>query len=142
MTDDSPHFVALAELRRLGWSVAVHNDYSLRGERMTFWLFTRSDADGGTRGRFVKGEGTTDRQALEAALEAARRDADLGPPDDDVLRATVAAFASRTNRRLAATVPTGSPLRWQDVDEAEKRGQIDDMRAAIFALRATEGATE
>lgn len=38
-------------LRSEGWSVAVHNDYRLAGERMTFWLFTHPD------GRWIKGEG-------------------------------------------------------------------------------------
>jgi len=38
--------------------VAVHNDYRLNGEAMTFWLLTHPD------GRWVKGEGKTDAEAL------------------------------------------------------------------------------
>lgn len=53
--------VPLETLRSYGWSVAVHNDYRLHGERFTFWLFTR-----GTR--CVKGEGRSDAEALKAAL--------------------------------------------------------------------------
>lgn len=57
----------LAALRQVGWSVAVHNDYRLNGEPMTFWLLTHPS------GRWVKGEGNTDEMALaictnEAAL--------------------------------------------------------------------------
>jgi hypothetical protein len=57
----------LTEMRRAGWSVAVHNDYLLGGVPHTFWLFTHPD------GRYVKGEGTSDEQAIgwavgEAAL--------------------------------------------------------------------------
>lgn len=46
------------ELRALGWMVAVHNDYRLRGLPHTFWLFTKE-------GQAVKGEGRTDREALD-----------------------------------------------------------------------------
>jgi hypothetical protein len=56
----------LETLRERGWSVAVHNDYRLNGERFTFWLLTRGD-------RCVKGEGRTDAEAFEqiaAALAA------------------------------------------------------------------------
>lgn len=53
----------LARMRAAGWCVAVHNDYRLHGESFTFWGFTRD-------GRFVKGEGRTDEEALRAALEA------------------------------------------------------------------------
>ena len=49
--------------------MAVHNDYKLNGLPMTFWLFTHPN------GRWVKGEGLTDEQALAIclgnALEAA-----------------------------------------------------------------------
>jgi hypothetical protein len=47
------------DLRREGWTVAVHNDYVLDGEPMTFWLFTHPPS-----GRFIKGEGRTDAEAL------------------------------------------------------------------------------
>lgn len=57
---------ALATLRENGWMVGVHNDYRLNGEAHTFWLFTHSD------GRWVKGEGRTDAEALGQAAAAAR----------------------------------------------------------------------
>ena len=57
----------LSELRGAGWSVAVHNDYMLGGARYTFWLWTHPC------GRFIKGEGTTDAEAIGICREAARR---------------------------------------------------------------------
>jgi hypothetical protein len=47
------------DIRALGWSVAVHNDYRIDGQSHTFWLFTKG-------GRAVKGEGRTDADALNA----------------------------------------------------------------------------
>lgn len=52
----------LRRLRALGWSVAVHNDYKTNGTSMTFWLFTHPT------GRFIKGEGYTDEDALDECL--------------------------------------------------------------------------
>lgn len=46
------------DIRTLGWSVAVHNDYRVNGKPFTFWLFTKGD-------RCVKGEGPTDAIALD-----------------------------------------------------------------------------
>ncbi len=46
------------DLRAMGLSVAVHNDYRLNGQPHTFWLFT--DASGMS----YKGEGKTDAEAL------------------------------------------------------------------------------
>lgn len=46
------------DLRAAGWSVAVHNDYKQNGQTYTFWLVTHPD------GRYLKGEGTTDAEAL------------------------------------------------------------------------------
>lgn len=46
------------DLRATGWTVAVHNDYRLKGKAHTFWLLTKGD-------RFVKGEGRTDGEALD-----------------------------------------------------------------------------
>lgn len=71
MTSEHPgHSMAeiiLANLRRTGWTVAVHNDFRLNGKPHTFWLFTHE----ATR-KYAKGEGTTDQEALEeAAHEAA-----------------------------------------------------------------------
>lgn len=45
-------------LRSNGWMVAVHNDYRLNGQLMTFWLFTHPN------GRWIKGEGVSDADAL------------------------------------------------------------------------------
>lgn len=55
----------LAQLRNDGWAVAVHNDYRLHGERKTFWLFTHPN------GRWIKGEGATDAEAIAAASRSA-----------------------------------------------------------------------
>lgn len=57
---------ALFELRAAGWRVAVHNDYRVNGRDMTFWLFTHPAS-----GRFVKGEGETDADALRVVLRQA-----------------------------------------------------------------------
>lgn len=51
------------DIRAKGWAVAVHNDYRLRGENHTFWLFTKGE-------RCVKGEGKTDAEALNAVRAA------------------------------------------------------------------------
>lgn len=51
----------LKRLRKTGWMVAVHNDYRLNGEFMTFWLLTHPD------GTWIKGEGKTDKSALAQA---------------------------------------------------------------------------
>lgn len=48
------------DLRALGLTVAVHNDYRLRGKAHTFWLFTDDDD------LAYKGEGLTDAEALNA----------------------------------------------------------------------------
>ena len=54
------------DIRKAGWSVAVHNDYRLKGEFHTFWLFTKPiewfqnlDIQAS-----VKGEGRSDAEAL------------------------------------------------------------------------------
>ena len=52
----------LEALRDRGWMVAVHNDYRLSGKLMTFWLFTHPS------GRWIKGEGETDAEALLQCL--------------------------------------------------------------------------
>jgi hypothetical protein len=66
--DFYPFHNTLSDLREKGWRVAVHNDYRLNGQDMTFWLMTHPD------GRYLKGEGTTD---LEALLHIERQ---LSPP--------------------------------------------------------------
>jgi hypothetical protein len=50
-------FDVLARIRRMGYVVAVHNDYRQDGALRTFWLFTRN-------GLAVKGEGVSDEEAL------------------------------------------------------------------------------
>lgn len=55
----------LNDLRDAGWSVAAHNDYRLNGESFTFWLLTHPN------GRWLKGEGRTDGEALDAVRIAA-----------------------------------------------------------------------
>lgn len=52
----------LGGIRDAGWSVAVHNDYRQNGEARTFWLFTHSS------GKWRKGEGRTDNEAIAAML--------------------------------------------------------------------------
>lgn len=76
---DGPHDIALYtsprldrettadDLRALGWTVAVHNDYRLNGLKFTFWLFTKD-------GRAVKGEGRTDAEALKAVADSIMRE--------------------------------------------------------------------
>lgn len=54
------------DLREAGWVVAVHNDYRLNGESHTFWLFTK-------QGRAIKGEGRSDREALNNCRRAAAK---------------------------------------------------------------------
>lgn len=59
------------DLRAAGWSVAVHNDYLLNGERWTFWGFSKGR-------EWVRGEGRTDKEALDqvrAELKRRRREA-------------------------------------------------------------------
>jgi hypothetical protein len=63
------------DIRALGWTVAVHNDYRLNGEPHTFWLFTKPNptfTPGNPFGGYdccVKGEGKTDAEALNAVRE-------------------------------------------------------------------------
>lgn len=51
------------DIRQLGWTVAVHNDYRSYGKSHTFWLFTKD-------GRAVKGEGRNDAAALDCVRVA------------------------------------------------------------------------
>lgn len=53
------------DIRALGWSVAVHNDYRQNGKSYTFWLFTKD-------GRAIKGEGRSDATALMAVRKQLR----------------------------------------------------------------------
>lgn len=54
------------DIRALGWAVAVHNDYRLNGVPHTFWLFTKGNLS-------VRGEGRTDRAALDQVRAEIRR---------------------------------------------------------------------
>jgi hypothetical protein len=63
----------LARIRKAGWKVAIHNDYSLNGKNHTFWLFTHKS------GIWAKGEGRSDRKALaEAERQIKSRSVELG----------------------------------------------------------------
>lgn len=59
------------DLRAAGLTVAVHNDYTLNGERMTFWLMTyplppeKVEFRSGVKTIAFKGEGKTDQEALD-----------------------------------------------------------------------------
>jgi len=53
------------DLRALGWSVAIHNDYRQDGKFHTFWLLTKG-------GQCVKGEGESDAEALNQIRVAIR----------------------------------------------------------------------
>lgn len=53
------------DIRALGWSVAVHNDYKLGGVPHTFWLFTKGS-------QCVKGEGRSDADALNQVRKSLR----------------------------------------------------------------------
>ncbi len=76
---EAAHYLTsiLEGLRSRGWMVAIHNDYRLKGKNHTFWLFTK-DGDSmfpssngkTTAGKFLKGEGLSDLEALKACLLA------------------------------------------------------------------------
>lgn len=51
------------DLRKQGWTVAVHNDYRQDGISHTFWLFTNGD-------RAIRGEGKSDAEALNNIRDA------------------------------------------------------------------------
>lgn len=60
----------LSDMRRDGWSVVVHNDYKLHGERHTFWALAKGP-------HMVKGEGPSDQHAFDeirAAVFSTPRD--------------------------------------------------------------------
>ena len=72
-------FELLGDLRRAGWRVAVHNDYSYKGTVFTFWLFTHAT------GVFSRGEGSTDLEALRQVIsEIKRRSLTFGELKTDV----------------------------------------------------------
>jgi hypothetical protein len=65
---DWPLEEQLEWMRDRGWTVAVHNDYKLKGVAMTFWLFTHAE-----KGVFVKGEGMTDERAIYQCILGVER---------------------------------------------------------------------
>ncbi len=60
----------LGRLRSLGWTLRLHEDVRREGRRMTAYLWTHSD------GRWLAGEGETDRAALLQILDAATDELD------------------------------------------------------------------
>ena len=59
--NDTPY-----DIRKAGYSVAVHNDYKMHNIDCTFWLFTKMIGD---KLIAVKGEGITDIIALDQIRE-------------------------------------------------------------------------
>ena len=59
----------LEQIRGEGWSVAVHNDYRQGGKQFTFWLFTHWQSH-----KYLKGEGLTDREALQQVWNEIERE--------------------------------------------------------------------
>lgn len=64
----------LKQFRSAGWSVAVHNDHRIGGVPHTFWLLTHPS------GKWVRGEGRTDHDALVQCRVAALQHALRDPP--------------------------------------------------------------
>jgi len=60
------------DIRAQGWTVCIHNDYRLNGKPHTFWGFTKGD-------RFLKGEGTTDTEALNQVRHQLPTQVELEP---------------------------------------------------------------
>lgn len=55
------------DLRKLGWFVGIHNDYAVKGVPFTYWSLNHPAS-----GRFLKGEGRTDAEALDQIREQLR----------------------------------------------------------------------
>lgn len=92
MDDACPRWRSVDDARKAGWQVAVHNDYRLRGQQHTFWLFTHPC------GLFAKGEGTSDADAIAAAYDDAQQRMACraeGIEDRRALRAEVHALGLR-----------------------------------------------
>lgn len=119
----------IARLRNDGWCVAVHNDYRLRGSRMTFWLWTHPN------GRWIKGEGITDQEALEIAVLAASTSADLIASLNTEVEGLRAALTFYRDGWDFKTHKKRSGLEWFPKEEL-----LDDCgniaRAALSALEA------
>lgn len=65
----------LGRMRASGWMVAAHNDYRQNGQVQMFWLLTREVYG---RTSCVRGEGASDRLALEQCSLAAKK---MGAPN-------------------------------------------------------------
>lgn len=97
--------------------VAVHNDYMQGGQAYTFWLLTRED------GRWIKGEGRTDSEALVNAVvladveEQGKRAG--SKPEDPRINHLVRYVVTSRNGRPALPDPDFVPIsrhtlmRWQ-----------------------------
>lgn len=105
----------LTKIRSAGWSVAIHNDYRQNGNQHTFWLFTN------VNGRWVKGEGRTDREALECVAR------ELAAKESSEQHRTPPAFPSleqlREQAEASAAVETFS-------GDGEHRGPFSGAQSA------------
>lgn len=124
-------------LREAGWSVAVHNDYRLNGEAHTFWLWTHPD------GRWIKGEGRTDEDALSqcAALIRPAPVASGGQhssatdfPPEDVLACVPVADA------VALSASDRACYEYPGIDQTKERAAF--VAGAMASAPAAETAGE
>lgn len=118
-------------MRADGWTVAVHNDYRLNGEFHTFWLWTHAAS-----GRFVKGEGKSDAEALAACVEAVLLTAAPQPPspgqgDETLIRELEAELHDR--RRGTSTRPDLNAKRIAEIE-----AELAELRAAPPSSGETE----
>jgi hypothetical protein len=120
--------MALSEMRAKGWTVAVHNDYRLNGQPMTFWLFTHEASE-----RFVKGEGPTDWAAVKQALSAARRLLDAPPGVGERMREAMAAALTELENYLGDCADYEAP---EGMDHL--RATIEQVREALAAPAPAE----
>lgn len=118
----------LARLRGEGWSVAVHNDfYRLNGEAHTFWLLIHPS------GRWAKGEGRTDDEALAAVSRSA-----LTQPEGIAARDAVIEATHRHKKRGTTYTLIGygrmQAERWEIVHElpSEPIQPADMAEVAIY----------
>lgn len=57
------------DLRKMGWAIAIHNDYFEDGIPYTFWLLTKKDTVSPYHTRAIRGEGRNDTIALDHIRE-------------------------------------------------------------------------
>lgn len=129
----------LARLRGAGWMVAVHNDYMQGGQAYTFWLLTRAD------GRWIKGEGRTDSEALVncVVLADVEEHGKKTKPDDERITHLVHYVVTSRNGRPAIPNPDFVPvsrhtmMRWQrDLERVagDSRRPAKSLRAKMLKL--------